>query len=725
MNSFPEDERLPHPDIPAWDISLIAFVLGLTSMTTQVVLLRELISAFYGNELVIGVMLANWMALTGLGALLGRRRKHIDPPRRLLQVAVLVIGILPALTVSALRYLRAIVFPVGTMVDLVSAAWSSFVLLMPYCLLAGFMFTVLASAGSRTDRPVIVAAVYGAESVGSFAGGIAFSLLLAFVLNAMQVLAALFALNILAALALAREQPITRILLLGGLVLFFVPATLIDLDIATRRFLFPGQQILSSRDSPYGNLTVTEQAGQLNCFENSVILSSTQDVAGSEEPVHYAMAQRPSAKKVLMVSGATSGAPLEVLKYGVEKLEYVDVNPRIIEAARRHTAALNDSRVTVVNEDVRIFLRSATAVYDVVLLNVPEPSTVQLNRFYTMEFFGSVKARMSHDAVLSLGLLPATDYQSDDARRLNSTLVNTLRIYFRHVLTVPGQRTYLLASDSSLDVRIGRLVAQNGVATTYVNQYYLDDRDLERRSMLIAATLDPGASVNGDFTPVAYYRQMVHWLNYFRSNFWIVGIMAAALLALSVRHVNAVSAGLLSGGFAASCIEMIILIAFQALYGYVYQMLGIIITVFMGGLAVGALARRRLVRNVSFRNYSFVQLGIAFYALTFGTLFLGFDVSKIPPMLTFAVFPFMTFLIAVLVGLEFSIASLLRGGSLSDVASELYAVDLIGSALGALLVTTVLIPSVGLAGVCFIVALLTILTGIIALTKSKTRFEAG
>lgn len=725
MNNFSDDEHLPHPDIPAWDVLLIAFALGLTSMTTQVVLLRELISVFYGNELVIGVMLANWMALTGIGALLGRRLKHIDTPRRLLSVAVPFVGLLPVVTVSILRCFRTIVFPVGTMVDLVSVAGSSFVLLMPYCMLAGFLFTVLASYGSRTDQSNNVSTVYGAEAVGSFTGGIVFTLLLAFVLNTMQVLVALFALNILAALVLAREQPIVRRLLLGGLILCFVPATFFDLDINTRRFLFPGQQILSSKDSPYGNLTVTEQAGQLNFFENNVLLSSTQDVAGSEEPVHYAMAQRPSAKEVLMVSGAISGAPLEVLKYGVERLEYVDVNPLTIEAARQHTSALNDSRITVVNDDARVFLRSTTRVFDAVLLNVPEPSTVQLNRFYTSEFFRSVKARMSRSAVLSLGLLSATDYQSDDARRLNSTIINTLRLYFRQVLIVPGQRTYLLASDSSLDVRVGRLVTQNGVATTYVNQYYLDDRDLERRSMLIGATLDPGAPVNGDFAPVAYYRQMVHWLNYFRSNIWIVGIMAAALVALSIRHVNVVSAGLLSGGFAASCIEVIILIAFQSLYGYVYQMLGIIITVFMGGLAVGALARRRFVRTVSFRSYSLVQLGIALYAVALATLFLGFDASRIPSILTFAAFPLLTFLIAVLVGLEFSIAASLRVGAPSGVASELYAVDLIGSALGALLVTTVLIPSAGLVGVCLITALLSILTGILAFTKSKTEYQAG
>ena len=724
MNSVPLDERSSDTGIPERDVSLTAFVIGLTSMATQVVLLRELISVFYGNELVIGVMLANWMALTGVGALLGRRVKQAHASPWLLRVALPLIGILPALTVALLRYLRPVVFPVGTMVDLVSVAWSSLLLLMPYCLLAGYMFTTLAAAGPRTDRSDNIAAVYGAEAAGSFAGGIVFSLLLAFVLNAMQVAAALFAVNTLTALFLVRERPVARTLLLCGLMLFFVPAAFIDLDIATRQFLFPGQHLLSSRDSPYGNVTVTEQSGQLNFFENNVLLSSTQDVAGSEEPVHYAMAQRRPTGIVLMISGTVSDAPREALKYGIQRLDYVDMNPLTVETARLHTQGLNDTRVRVVNEDARIFLRSASALYDAVLLNVGEPSTVQLNRFYTAEFFESLKARMNPHAVVSIGMLSATDYQSDDARRMNSTIANTLRAFFRHVLVVPGQRTYMLASDSTLDIRIGRLVRQSGIATRFVNEYYLDDQDLERRSRIIEGTLDPGSPVNRDFTPVAYYIQMVHWLSYFRSNIWILGVIALALVALTLRRVNAVSAGLLSGGFAASCIEVLILIAFQTLCGYVYQMLGIIITVFMGGLALGAMARRRIIRTVSFRTYALAQFGIALYSLLLALLFLIAG-DGVPPTVALIVFPLLTFVIAVLVGLEFSIAASLRQGETSAVASELYAVDLIGSAAGALLVTTVLIPLVGLIGVCLIVALLTALTSSVALLKSTTQYISG
>ena len=42
--------------------------LGVSSIVTQIVTLREFLSVFAGNELVIGIILGNWLLLTGLGS---------------------------------------------------------------------------------------------------------------------------------------------------------------------------------------------------------------------------------------------------------------------------------------------------------------------------------------------------------------------------------------------------------------------------------------------------------------------------------------------------------------------------------------------------------------------------------------------------------------------------------------------------------------------------------
>ncbi len=80
---------------------------------------------------------------------------------------------------------------------------------------------------------------------------------------------------------------------------------------------------------------MTQSAGQLNFIENGVPLFSTHNVEQIEETVHYAMAQRPDARRVLLISGGVSGTAREVLKYPVEAVDYVELDPLILEVARR------------------------------------------------------------------------------------------------------------------------------------------------------------------------------------------------------------------------------------------------------------------------------------------------------------------------------------------------------------------------------------------------------
>jgi len=49
-----------------------AFLLGFTAITNQIILLRECLISFYGNELATGIVLGGWFFWTGLGAWLSR-----------------------------------------------------------------------------------------------------------------------------------------------------------------------------------------------------------------------------------------------------------------------------------------------------------------------------------------------------------------------------------------------------------------------------------------------------------------------------------------------------------------------------------------------------------------------------------------------------------------------------------------------------------------------------
>jgi spermidine synthase len=449
-------------------------------------------------------------------------------------------------------------------------------------------------------------------------------------------------------------------------------------------------------------------------------LSSTNDATNAEESAHYAMVQSKSPQTVLMVSGAVSGSVREVFKYKVQKLDYVEVNPYLIELAQKYSADLRDKRVNVFNIDPRVFVRETQALYDVVLLSIPEPSTIQINRYYTLEFFQELKRRMNPEGILSLALLPSTKYQSDEARRINSTMMNTLKQVFKEVLIVPGLRTFFLGSDMRLDIHIGKLITQRGIENTYVNQYYLDDEVLAQRSSLLRNSLMVDAALNKDFTPVSYYRQVTHWLSYFRSNLWLVGGIALLFLMFAAFQMNAVSAGIFAGGFAASSIEVLLLIAFQILYGYVYEALALVVTIFMAGLFAGSFWRMKIMPRAIALQYAMIQAAIALFCFLLPVVLLILRDLHGSPVVTQGTIFLLTFVVAVLVGVEFSVAADLRRGQPQRVASELYGVDLIGSALGALLVAVVLIPMLGIVAASVIPGILSLSTALVVLIQRKS-----
>ena len=686
-------------------VALVA--LGITSISTQIVLLREFLSVFYGNELVIGIVLANWLILTGVGSFLGRFSERYTADESAIPLSLVTLGLLPPATVALLRFLRNIVFTPGSMIGIIQAFVSSLVLLAPYCLVSGFSFTYFTTTASRRRGANLIALSYSWESLGSAAGGFLFSLVLVPLLGTFQALGILlvFDLGLAFTLAWSHQNRLLQAVSASLLCAAAFVTMFANLDAVTRRVLFPGQELVYFKDTPYGNPTVTRQGDQMNFFENNVLMFSTNEVTTKEENVHYALAQRSALRRVLLIGGGISGTAQEILKYGVESVEYAEVNPWIISIGRAFTHALDDARIHVINDDARRYVRRSSELYDAALINLPDPSTAHLNRYYTVEFFRELKHVLSDSAVVSTSLLPAAEYQGPEAKRLSSALYATLRKIFTNLLIVPGERNYFLASDGPLDIHIGRLIDQRGISTAYVNRYYIDDQLLEQRSREIVGSLEGSSEVNTDFAPVCYYQQLAYWLSYFGFSPGPLILLAVIALMLGLWKFSAVGAGIFAGGFSASALEIILLIAFQTLYGSLYQMTGIVIAAFMAGLALGSWVVRRIFPRPGIGNFIGLQLVVAGSCLLLPLVLSWLRGADLAPVAVHLVFTALAFIIAALIGMEFAVASVVRGGSVASVAAELYGLDLAGSATGALIVTAYAIPSLGMTNVSLLVGL--------------------
>ncbi|MGO8929117.1 MAG: fused MFS/spermidine synthase [Limisphaerales bacterium] len=776
--------------------------LGVSCVMTQLALMRELLGAFSGNEMVLGVVLGLWLLLMGLGAWLGRTSDRLQHQLAALAVIQVLVAILPLVQIFLLRALRNVVFIRGSEVGVTETVGAAFVLLLPYCLVAGYGLTLACSILARAEGPAGIGHAYIADSIGSIIGGVLFSFVLVRFLDHIAILVCPALLNLLlAGLVGLRVQgsksdvqgpkffstllPALALVLTVGLI---AAALLCDPDGLSTRLQYPRQHIVARASSPYGKLIVTEADGQFDFRENGIPITSTRDDQHVEETVHYAMAQRPEARRVLLVCGGISGTAREILKYGVKAVDYVELDPLILALGKRYLPEnLADGRIRVINTDGRLFVKQTQERYEVVIVDVPAPSTAQLNRFYTAEFLAEVKRVLAKDGIVCFALGQYENYLSPELTRMLSSACLAAKQSFHNVLAIPGSRVFFLASDGPLFADIAARIEQFGIKTRLVNRHYLAAMLTPDRMADLAGAIVQPAAMNRDFSPILYYYHLRHWMSQFNVRFGLIQVVLLVLLCFYLVRLRGSAFVLFASGFAASALEVVLLLAFQVLCGSVYHQVGVIVTVFMAGLALGASLMNRSSSSrgprqaVSPNSSSAAEAGgavtsappsseeapplpvyadghgargterpttpppgqstrqaapidfrfqisdfrfgglsglawlIAAYALLLPLVLpllnhLGGSVATL--FLIKATIVLLTLTLAVLVGMQFPLANRLEFDGTIAGASRLYTADFVGAFLGALLACTLLIPLIGVGGVCLLTALLNVASGL-------------
>jgi spermidine synthase len=747
--------------------------LGLSAFLTQVVLMRELLGVFSGNELVFGVVLGNWMLLTGLGAGLGRTSSRLKNPQAAVVAALVILAAAPIADVFLLRTLRDVVFVRGAEVGPTDVVVVSFMLLAPYCVVLGYTLAMISGLAARRNgvwglthfsahsdvaldfRPTAekcacpltvesaVGWVYSLDNAGSVLGGLAFSGLLVHLLSHFGILYVPAGLCIAAAAWLALRQRRWRSVLAVAVVAVAMAALFaaVDLDRLSAERQYAPQRVVHHGHSPYGNLVVTELDGQYSFLENGVALFSTQNVQQVEETVHYAMAQRPRARRVLLVGGGVSGTAREILRYGVEAVDYVELDPQVIELSRRfQPEALDDRRIHPIATDGRLFVKQTQERYDVVILDTPDPSTSQINRFYTEEFFAEVRRILSPEGVISLSLGHDYDgYIDRETARALATLHRTLEQVFGRVMVIPGDRFFLLASDGELTTEIAERLDAAGIRTRRVNRPYVAAMTEPSRMADVRRAIAAAGPVNRDFSPILYFYHLRYWMSQFRISFGLLEAAIGLTLVVYLLRARPVARALFATGFAASALEVVLLLSFQILYGSLYHQVGLIVTMFMLGLGIGSLVMNRNLARRGRRDLVRLLALLAIFALALPLLLtaLGRLDGRVSPTVAWVAIPLLTLLLAVLVGQAFPLAAKLDLSKVAGTptnatrrcpvpatlvaatASRLYLADYLGASLGALVVSTLLTPLIGVPAVCFLAAAIVVLSAAELVVRSK------
>jgi spermidine synthase len=707
--------------------------------------MRELMVVFYGNEISLGLMLASWLIWTAVGSgIAGRLAARTRAPRRLMAgLEALVALALPA-TILAVRTSRAVLETVpGESLGPGPMLLGSLATLSLFCVLSGSLF----AAGSKlyadeaaTSAGEASGTVYLLEALGSAAGGILVGLVLVRYVAPLEIALGLGLLNLLAAAGLVIRGRFARGAAMGALagvaVLLALPFGVPRLEAVSLERFWRGFHLVTTRNSLYGNLAVVRTEGASSLYENGLNLFNVPDPAAAEEAVHYALLEHPSPGSLLLIGGGVNGSLAEALKHAsLERIDYVELDPAILDLAREYFPIQNDPRVRVHVTDGRLFLKTTASTFDVIIVNLPDPQTAQLNRFYTLEFFREAARKLTGNGILALRLTGAEDYISPELAAFLRSIYKTLRAVFPEVTAIPGETVHFFAARragvlaAGSEELLARLRARR-LETSYVREYYIPFRMMPDRMADLERQIEPRPEtpVNRDFAPVAYYFDVALWSSRFNHGYrdlframagvdfrWLagaVGVFLAALVAKKRQPQTAAACCTAAMGFTLIGLEMLLLLAFQAIYGYVYQQLAVIIAAFMAGMSLGSGLALRARAGRGMRTLVFLQLGAAIAPLLLYAVFEAVAQVTSGQML----FPVLALCCGMLGGYEFLVASrVFFSSSRGRSPGTLYALDLAGSCLGALLFSVYLIPVFGFFKTAVLAAMVSLAAAVLAL----------
>lgn len=688
-------------------LTLSVVVLGISSVMSQLVVMREFLAVFGGNELTIGVILGNWTLLTGIGSYIGKKfpRKSI-----VLIGSQLGVGVLPLVQLSLLRVTKNILFVQGEIANLTEIFVWSFVLLTPFCMLAGSFLVLACNLYSEERKASDIGRIYLIDSLGDITGGALFSFVFIYLFNQVEIAYVILFMNVILSFLVSLSIRSKLLYVSVGVLCFFgFFISFYDLSGITTQELYKGQNIVYEKHSLYGHIVVTESRGQITVFENNVPFFSTENIISNEETVHYAMVQTDKeGLHVLLLGGGASGTVKEVLKYPVVVVDYVEIDPDIVKVGKLYTDNLEGAHIYEM--DGRRYVKETDTIYDVIILDVPDPDSAQLNRVYTVEFFGEVKDILTKNGIFSLSLSTSPNYMGKPTRELNSSIYKSLKSVFENVIVIPGNENFFLASDGGLTYKIAERIEEKNIPTEYVNKFYLSGTLTEDRILMVSQSTTEDVNINSDFKPEAYYYYIVFWMSQFRGHFVSFLIVLAILVVILFLKIapHPVPFALLTTGFAGTALEVVLILGFQILYGYVYSHIGVLITCFLVGLVAGAFYMNRTLDKYSKRSLIILEFLMFIFSVGLG-IFL--------PHMIKIIFPLVIVVLGVIVGAEFPLASKLYYTDVSATAAALYSADLLGGCLGALLVSSILVPLLGIVTVCILVGLLNIASGIVLLKR--------
>ncbi len=629
---------------------------GLFAIASQILLFREFLTAFEGNDISVGVFFGTWFLWVGLGALTinrtGRIADALSRHAGLLLLCYLPAFVLELLLVLHMRGLAGVesygLLPIRTLL-----LWS-LVVNAPVSIITGTLFPLACRwVGAVDDFPV--AYVYICEAVGSFVGALGVTVLLAFgagLVKVFLILAAVLSgavfLFYLAAMWPRRSTQVDggkagHAFLTCGVPALVAGLALVCLFIGVDRpitrylqafkwtRLLPQDAFKGSFRTAQAEYLYGQYQGQWVFVREGGVCETVPDDAAAGQTAAVGLCQEPEARHILVV-GSALGLCRQFLRLPqVQALDWCSPDGQFVERASQLLEPpwrIADERFHPFSGDVRALLARKNDYYDIVVVDLPGASSSVLNRYYTVEFYRLLKAAMSSDGVLMVGVPGGENVMGTELVNLGASTKATLGLIFSKLVLTPGDQTWFIAGDSDsltgdpaiLRDRFADIEGGAGVfPPEALLSVYRPDRAAAAMELYSRSDVPVDLLVNRDTRPLTYLYSLLvaakqagaplaflvqHLVlagpvvSFIPIAVFVLVLVVSAFAAPAGRGPSGFTAALLvfSIGWVGIGVSIVLMYLFQTRFGSLYLHIGIISCLFMLGLSLGAAVVRPALR---------------------------------------------------------------------------------------------------------------------------------
>ncbi len=162
--------------------------------------------------------------------------------------------------------------------------------------------------------------------------------------------------------------------------------------------------VLYTHTTPYQTITITGDNKRVTLFINgSVQFDSLDEYRYHESLIHPPLSAVGKRENILVIGGGDGLAVRELLKYkDIKSITLVDLDPAMTKIFRKNIKlrelnknSLNNSKVTIINQDAWKFLEHNRKIYDAIVIDLPDPDNISLSRLYSVAFYTLVKKHLS------------------------------------------------------------------------------------------------------------------------------------------------------------------------------------------------------------------------------------------------------------------------------------------------------------------------------------------